>query len=58
LHEVAELLGCSRQTVYRLIAAEELKGAQLSDHGWWRVERRSLKKYLERRAAKHGRRRS
>jgi excisionase family DNA binding protein len=52
LNKVAELLGCSRQTVYRLIEADQLEGVQLSDHGWWRVRRQSLKRYLERLASK------
>lgn len=58
LSEVAELLGCSRQTVYRLIEADQLEGVQLRDHGWWRVRRQSLQRYLERLANKRAGRRS
>lgn len=46
---VASTLGCSRQTVYRLIESGELEGIQLRDHGWWRVLGRSLDKYVARR---------
>jgi excisionase family DNA binding protein len=49
LPEVAKTLGCSRQTVYRLIEAGELEGLQLRDHGWWRVLGRSLDNYVARR---------
>jgi excisionase family DNA binding protein len=49
LPAVASKMGCSRQTVYRLIECGELEGIQLRDHGWWRVSERSLEKYFERR---------
>ncbi len=49
LPEVAESLGCSRQTVYRLIESGDLQGIQLKDHGWWRVLERSLEQYVQRR---------
>jgi excisionase family DNA binding protein len=48
LNEVAETIGCSRDTVYRLIQDSELDGVQLRDHGWWKVHRRSLAEYLAR----------
>ncbi len=49
LPDVAETLGCSRQTVYRLIECGELEGIQLRDHGWWRVLGRSLDRNVTRR---------
>jgi len=49
LPRVASTLGCSRQTVYRLIESGDLEGMQLKDHGWWRVLGRSLDQYLQRR---------
>jgi excisionase family DNA binding protein len=49
LPSVASILGRSRQTVYRLIESGELEGHQLRDHGWWRVLRRSVDRYLTRR---------
>ncbi len=52
LPEVAKTLGCSRQTVYRLIESGELEGIQLRDHGWWRVSGRSLDTYIQRRMGK------
>lgn len=58
LPAVAETLGCSRQTVYRLIESGELEGMQLNDHGWWRVLERSLDKYLAKRMGKRARKNS
>jgi excisionase family DNA binding protein len=52
LPEVASTLGCSRQTVYRLIESGELEGIQLRDHGWWRVSGRSLDTYIQRRVGR------
>ena len=52
LADVARILGCSRQTIYRLIECGELAGLQLRDHGWWRVLGRSLDRYLARRLGK------
>lgn len=52
LPEVASTLGCSRQTVYRLIECGELEGIQLRDHGWWRVLGRSLDRYISWRIGK------
>jgi biotin operon repressor len=49
LPNVASTLGCSRQSVYRLIESGDLEGMQLKDHGWWRVLGRSLDMYLQRR---------
>jgi excisionase family DNA binding protein len=55
LPDVAETLGCSRQTIYRLIECGELEGIQLRDHGWWRVSERSLDRYVQRRMTKRAR---
>jgi len=48
LIDAARALGCSRQTIYRLISDDRLDAVQLRDAGWWRVARSSLAKYLQR----------
>ena len=48
LPEAVAAIGCSRQTVYLLIKEGKLNGVQLRDNGWWKVQRRSLKEYLQR----------
>ena len=44
--EAAVVLGCSRQTVGRLVEDGELKAVQL--RGWWRISQQSLERYIER----------
>lgn len=51
----ADVLGCSRSTVHRLIERGDLVAYALSDPGWWRIERRSLDQYIKK--VRNGRRR-
>jgi excisionase family DNA binding protein len=50
---VAQRLGCSADTVSRLIESGELAGFQLREHGWWRITPASLDAYIERVRKRH-----
>jgi hypothetical protein len=50
ISEVMRELGCSRNTVRRLILRGELDGEQTSENGWWRVRKNSYADYRTRRA--------
>jgi excisionase family DNA binding protein len=45
---VARRMGCSRDTVLRLLQSGELKGYRLTPNGWWRVIEDSFLEYKER----------
>jgi len=48
LMEAAAKLGCSRQTVYRLIDAGELEAVQFRPGCWTKVSRQSLAAFVQR----------
>ncbi len=44
----ARLAKCSPDTVLRWIEEGAIEARQISKHGWWKIERESLAKYLKR----------
>lgn len=50
ISDITRELGCSRNTVRRLILKGELDGEQISEGGWWRVRKHSYIAYRTRRA--------
>ena len=47
----AEIIGCSPDTVKRLLHAGQLAGWRFTDAGWWRIEIASVEKFIRRRKA-------
>ncbi len=45
-----KILGCSEDTVYRMIEAGDIDGHQLREGGWWKISHASVMNYLNRRA--------
>lgn len=45
---VAKQMGCSRDTVIRLLQSGDLQGYRLTPNGWWRVLEDSFLEYKER----------
>jgi predicted site-specific integrase-resolvase len=52
LSEAAQIAGRSPDTVMHWIEEGAIEAWQTSPHGWWRVRRKSLEVFLERRAEK------
>lgn len=42
----AKVLGCSLNSVYRLLERGDLRGIRFGERGWWKVERESVAKLL------------
>jgi len=45
VQRIADRLGCSRDTVLRLLESGELRGFRLTPNGWWRVLESSVLEY-------------
>jgi predicted site-specific integrase-resolvase len=52
LSEAAQIAGRSPDTVKHWIEEGAIEARQTSPHGWWKVSRKSLEAFLERRAGK------
>lgn len=51
--EVADLIGCSQDTVARARDDGELEGFRLTDNGWCYYEPRSVRAWIEKRRKKN-----
>ena len=45
-----KILGCSENTIYRLVESGEVEGYRLNQRGWWKISHTSVMNYLNRRA--------
>jgi excisionase family DNA binding protein len=48
----ARIAGCSNDTVLRWIEEGAIEARRISPRGWWKLERKSLTRYLDRQAGK------
>jgi len=50
----ARIAKCSPDTVMRWIEEGAIEAWRISPRGWWRIDRASLRRYLERQLGKEG----